>query len=85
MIRIGKFRYTYVIGRVKIKSDIELTNEQVEKIHDIMVESIEHYEYYGYDKNPAREVAWQIEPINSVEFRCKWRKILVRVSQQDQI
>lgn len=85
MIRIGRFHYTYVIGRVKIKSDITLTDEEVEKIHDIIIEGIERYAYYGYDYAPAREIVLNIDPIYSAEFRCKWRKILVRVSKEKQI
>lgn len=85
MIRIGKFRHTYVIGRVKIKSDITLTDEEVEKIHDIIIEGIERYEYYGYDYEPARKIALNIDSINSAEFCCKWRRILVRVSKEHRI
>ena len=85
MIRIGKFRHTYVIGRVKIKSDITLTDEEVEKIHDIIIEGIERYEYYGYDYGPAREIVLNINSICSAEFYCRWRKILVRVSKEKQI
>ena len=72
-------KFTYKIGKVKIKSDIELNEEQVNKICNIIDEEM-HCIFYGSAYQIARKILYEIgRDICSAEICCNKRKIFVKI------
>lgn len=74
-----KRTYIYLSGRILIKSEIKLTEQQRKEIFDIIRKNVEN-PYYGYQQQMTRKIFHKLENlVYGVEFSLNRIGYLVKI------
>lgn len=76
--------FTYTAEDLKIKSDVELSEEQIEKVDQIVQQEIRVYGFYNVGYVIARKIVYELnETVYSATVYPKKKRILIKLTKKD--
>lgn len=81
LLKIFSKKFNYMSGNIKIKSDVELSNQQVKEICNIVTKTLQTA-YYEKGFHIARRIVYRLgAPVCFAECCMRRKKVFIQISQ----